>query len=608
MNPRTTWWLVTLAAGLAAFIFFYERLLGGPGRPTQPDLLLPGFNPKSITSVEVVRGNQVIRVVRTNNLWYLASPISYPAQSERIEQLLETVRVLNRQPLFSDAELLARNQASIPVGINPPKVILILNEQSGRRVQFDLGDLTLSGDQVYFQLIGTPTILLGDAKFLDRLPASADAWRDTTLLPLQWRNVNRFELRSGTYSYELQLDPTYQVWQLTKPQPPARADNTKVLLLLQQLQNAQISQFVSTGPKVDLESLGLQPWEAELAFGQATNDLLVVQFGKSPTNAPGLVYARLPSQTNVVLVAKSVVDLVRVAPTEFRDRRLVPLPTTDIDFVEVQGAENFTLRQQTNHSWRITEPIDVPADEELVQEFLATSLPQLEIVRFAKDVVTDFSPYGLAKPIQRYILQTTVTNSGTLTNQIFAQIEFGTILVDTIYARRADETSVYEVGLADFYKLPRAAYQMRDRRLWSFAPSNVVSVTIFQQGQTRKLLRQPSGMWLLPPVYQGTINPFSPEATIQDLGRLRAENWIGRGDHMPAGYGFEKAAHTVSVEVLANGQTQTFTVEFGKMNPRQNPYAATRLEGHRMIFEFPKHVYEEVLRDLTVPSPATAPP
>jgi hypothetical protein len=85
------------------------------------------------------------------------------------------------------------------------------------------------------------------------------------------------------------------------------------------------------------------------------------------------------------------------------------------------------MRHQTNHSWRITEPIDVPADEELVQEFLATNLPQLEIVRFAKDVVTDFSPYGLAKPVQRYILKTTATNSAATTNQIVAQIEFGTV-------------------------------------------------------------------------------------------------------------------------------------------------------------------------------------
>ncbi|MEO8426150.1 MAG: DUF4340 domain-containing protein [Verrucomicrobiota bacterium] len=605
MNSRTTWWLVTLAAGLCAFIFFYERHLGGPGGTAQPDLLLPRFSPALIASIEVLRSNQVIRVVRTNNLWYLASPVSYAAQPERIEQLLETVRTLKRQALFSDAELLARDQASLPVGINPPRAILVLNEKDGRRVQFDLGDFTPSGAQVYFQLIGTPSILLGDAKFFDRLPSSANEWRDTTLLPLHGLNFNRVELRSGTYSYELQLDPTNQVWQLTKPQPPARADNTKVLLLLHQLQNAQISQFVPAGPRVDLESFGLQPWEAELAFGQATNDLLVVQFGKSPTNAPDLVYARLPGHADVVLVAKSVVDLVRVPPTEFRDRRLVPLPTTDIELVEAQGAENFTLRHQTNHSWRITEPIDVPADDELVQEFLATSLPQLEIVRFVKDVVTDFSPYGLAKPSQRYILKTTATNT-TITNQIVAQIEFGTILADTIYARRADETSVYEVGLADFYKLPRSAYQMRDRRIWNFAPSNVVSVTIFQQGQTRKLLRQPNGMWLLSPPDKGNINPFSPEVTVQDLGRLRAESWIGSGDLMPKGYGFAEEAHTISIEVLANGQTQTFTVEFGKMNLRQNRYAATRLEGHRMIFEFPRQVYEGVLRDFTVAPLSTA--
>jgi hypothetical protein len=160
--------------------------------------------------------------------------------------------------------------------------------------------------------------------------------------------------------------------------------------------------------------------------------------------------------------------------------------------------------------------------------------------------------------------------------------------------------------LADFYKLPRSAYQMRDRRLWNFAPSNVVSVTIFQHGQTRKLLRPPNGLWSLAPVFKGNINPFSPEVTIQDLGQLRAESWVGRGDHMPPGYGFAEEAHTVSVEVLANGRTQTFTVEFGKINPRLNRYAATRLDGHRMIFEFPRQVYEGVLRDLTVPPPAPA--
>jgi len=248
----------------------------------------------------------------------------------------------------------------------------------------------------------------------------------------------------------------------------------------------------------------------------------------------------------------------------------------------------------------------VAADEELVEEFLATNLPQLEIVRFVKDVVTDFSPYGLAKPAQQYLLRTTATNSPAATNQIVAQIQFGTVLRDTIYARRADETSVYEVGLADFYKLPRSAYELRDRRIWNFAPANVVSVTVFQKGQTRKLLRQPNGMWSLPPIFKGNINPFSPEVTIQDLGQLRAESWIGRGDLMPAGYGFVEEAHSVSIELLTNGQTQTLTVEFGKMNLRQNRYAATRLEGHRMIFEFPRQLYDEVLRDFTVPPLSTA--
>ena len=50
-------------------------------------------------------------------------------------------------------------------------------------------------------------------------------------------------------------------------------------------------------------------------------------------------------------------------------------------------------------------------------------------------------------------------------------------------------------------------------------------------------------------------------------------------------------------------QPASLSLEFGSLNYRMNPYAATRLNGQRIIFEFPKRLYDEVLRDFTVSPP-----
>ena len=591
-----------MTSGLFAFIMLFERRLTNPN-PTQPALALPGFNPHAIVAIEIIRSNLVIRAERREESWQLTSPIQYPAQAESIESLLNRLSELQREPLFPEAELRAHPSASADFGILPPRTTLRLTEKSGVKVQLNFGERTPPGDQVYFQHVDSPAILLTSATLLDQLPGSADPWRNASLLPLRGVDFNRVEVQSGNFSYVLQRDATNQLWQLTKPPPVAPADQTKVRLLLQQLATAQFARFVTNSVKPDLDAYGLLPPELELIFGTGTNDLFALQIGKSPTNEPGLVFARLPSGTNFALIPQLLFEMLHVPPTDWRDKRLLAFDSAQVDLIEVRGKENFTL-QRHNREWRLGGTNETVADLELVHEFLAANLPQLEITRFVKDVVTDFAPFGLAKPVQQFLFKVSVTNSAGPTNQLVAQIDFGASLIDTLYARRGGEDSVYEVGLADFLKLPRAAWELRDRQLWNFSPSNVVSVTIKQLGRERKLLRNAQGEWSLAPVYQGTVNAFSPEATMQGLARVRAESWIARGDILPPSLRFAEADFSVAVEVMAGGQAQMFTLAFGRRTPRQGIYAATLVDGRRMIFELSRQLFEEIWRDFTIPAPA----
>lgn len=607
MNPVRTWLLVALTIGLFGFIVFVERrssdaaaTAGGAGQ------LLPNFNPALVTSVEVIfRTNQILRAERTNDDWNLVLPFKYPAYANRIDNLLEVFTQLNRQSHISAQELLAHQQPMSAFGLDPPQATLIV-EQPGDRLELKVGGKAPIGDKVYVQLVGTDGIFFNDTAFLTRLPRSIDDWRDPTFLRLKGLSFNCLRMRAGTHAFELQIDPSSQLWQLTKP-IVARADNLRLNSVIRQLKEWQIRWFVPDSASADLDDYGLQPPVAVLRLGQGTNDLLVVQFGKSPTNDPTRVYAQcLPSST-LVEVPHAPLDQLSVPYTAWRDPRLVPMPSSTISLIQAQAEENFSLQRQADGSWRVISPQAFQADPELVKQFLG-ELGGLEIVEFVKDVVTDFSDWGLAKPSRQYTLKA-ITPAG-FTNQV--QVNFGTNKDDHIYARLSNEDSVYAARLEAVRKLPVRAFQFRDRRLWNFASSNVVNVTVTIHDQTRKLVRNASQQWMLETNSVPLIGPLSAalEETLHRFGQLRAETWTDLGEDKLAKYGFPEAGHRLALQVNADGKTQVLTLDFGGLAPSQNVYAAVSLDGRKVVFELGWRLfqlYQDVLHSLSAPAAVNRP-
>jgi hypothetical protein len=611
MNAKTTWGLVLLAAGLFAFIFFYERKLPDVDAGAQaPARLLPDFSAPRITSIEIIRSNQVIRVERTNGAWWLSNP-DYPAQPLRIEKLLTVLQALPPKAVLSAEESAQRPQAATEYGLTPPQADVVLRQADGR-IELRLGCKTLVGDQVYLQLVGTPGIFFADTVLWNSLPGSAHDWRDTTFLNLKGFEFDRLEVRAADpYGFELLLNPSNRLWRLTKP-TPARADTTKVNLLLEQLQSAQISRFLAETSSLDPEASGFQAaGGVEVAFLQGTNTRSVVQFGKNPTNDPSVVYARTLSRTNVVLVPSELVAQLRVSFREFQDRRLVSFSPAEVSLIEVRGREYFALERQTNATWRFVTPTNKEADPSLVEEFL-TRLGELGIVGFEKDVVTDqdFAARGFAPPARQYTLKTTHTTAAGTTNELLAQIDFGTNTVDKVYARRADENSLYAVSLYASQQLPSASYQLRNRSLWSFPPTDVASLTIYRQGQTRKITRNTAKEWVLAPVFQGLLQPLVVDLLLEELGKLRAQAWVAQGEETASRFGFAIIPHRLTLGIVTADQPVTLQVEFGGMAPSGNVYASTLVDGQLTVFEFPGTVYSELYEvlahDLFEPTRAAA--
>jgi len=227
------------------------------------------------------------------------------------------------------------------------------------------------------------------------------------------------------------------------------------------------------------------------------------------------------------------------------------------------------------------------------------NLARLEVIGVEKEVVTDFAPYGLVKPLRQYALKTTVTNSLGVTNQLLVQVDFGTRPTnefDKVYCRRSDENSVYVVAVPD---LSRAAFALRDRRIWNFASSNVMSITISQHGQKRELPRDPvSKAWFR----QDQVASAAVEETVHRLGELQADSWVARGPAQAKLLKTDGSEYQLILDVNLGGGTPTKLLLNLRLGSSGQPYGAVLLEEHQLIvFKFPPALYGMILQNLSIP-------
>ena len=244
-----------------------------------------------------------------------------------------------------------------------------------------------------------------------------------------------------------------------------------------------------------------------------------------------------------------------------------------------------------------------PADAENVQQFIKF-LAGVQIARFVNDVPTppDLEAYGLASPTNQIILRSAAGES----NAVIAQLLFGAAQTNAVFVKRADEDFIYGLRLEDLnnlHALYGQGWECRDRRIWDFDGTNVATITLHQNGQTRQVVHNGVNQWSLAPGSQGVINSTPAlEETAYRLGQLTAYYWLGRNITKPEEYyGLNTNNLQITVE-LKNGEK--FTVDFGKDLPSaQTALAAVTLDGERWVFVFPPVVYQYVSTYLTIPAP-----
>lgn len=621
MNWKNTWYLIGATIGLFAFIFFYERHLGKYEPPPPPARLAPGLDVGSVSAIEVIAGDVTNRVELRDARWRLVQPLDYPAEKLFIDAFLKTCEELVPHASVSAQATETQPRGVADYGFDPPQSRITITQRSGD-VVIEIGRKSPDDKWVYVRADGTDGVEIVDANFLLYIPWTSKHWRDRTLVELDNAPFDRLAIRAGSVDFELSRSATNSAWSIERPPPAKRADHRRVTRLIQALLVQRVNDFVTDDPKADLELYGLKTPSAELSFSRGAAPITKVQFGSSPTNLTDFVYARRLSHTNIVLVPKALVTFLNEPFSLYRDQQLLSFAPETIQQIDIKADEGFTLRRQTNNAWTITQPIAMPADSGLVGQFM-TNLMMLQVVTnggWVKDVVADYSQFGLAPPQRSYSIFTEIP--ATATNAPFATIAIGrqpTNEFDTVLARRLPEEPVYKISLGEVERLPKKAFMLRDRRIWDFDRARAQSITIRQDGKTLKLIKggsrknaeksfgktagADSTQWVIAPGSSGIIHGAAVEAQVLMLSQLRAQAWSHQSEdlHFLDLLGISNKSHTISIEILENGKPRVYKIRFGKKAPPNVVYAAVTLEGGTTVFQYSLADYQTIAQFLSIP-------
>lgn len=596
MRFRTTLIWLAIAASLFAFIFFYER--HARIRDEAPaGSVFPRIDPGSVDMIQVRPGHDLeIRAVHTNDAWQIEEPLEWPAQTATLDKFLSTLATLQPAAYITPADIRSRPSAEHEYGFDAPRASIIVR-QGARRVHMLVGGMTAPGDQFFLQVVGLEGVFVFGADALKIIPASINDWRDTSLVDLNKTRVDSVSVTNSAKSFSLQRDAS-RIWRLVYP-IKARADQARVHDALERTHSLRATKFVTDDPNPDFESYGLKPAALYISLSQGTNPPMDLLFGRSPTNHAGHVFATRRGWKAVVAVEKQFVEAWEQPVDSFRDPFLLST-TAPVQSVSVSGKETFTLEWQAAGGWRVA-PSNWPGDADLAKEFIAR-LNGLKVVQFVKDVVTepDLPPYGLNKPSATIKVRMAAEAGATNTNQV--ELQFGIEQDGKVFARRTDEASIYALGTNDVRQLPTAPWQLRERKLWNFAPDDVKRVTTRNGGRVRELLRRGPQSWELGQGSQGVINDLAVDETVRGLSGAAVDRWVALGAGERAKFGIRDGGFELSIE-LTDGRS--VKVEFGQMTETQGAYAAVTLDGMVWIGEFPWILCRDVASHLGPPAATT---
>ena len=585
MNPRELFWLSGLAAVLAIACIADGLFSSGDGNALgQAERLFPDLTAEAIDSFTVTRGDTTVAAKKINGQWRVANP-DYPAHPGRIARLAKRLAELTVSQLFDESDWTETGDEKT-FGLDDTNA-LVRWSSGGTEQSLEVGAAALFGRQTYVRLPGTRDVILAASDLANWVPRTADDWRDLRLVP-EDLEFDRLRFWGQSRTVELAKDGD-GAWRMEQPVNSA-TDQMVIHQLIQRMQLARIVQVAAPA--------GEDEQDATVRLAKGDDTLIELEFRKPDDEEP-TVLVKHSERGTVVIQDDGLLSLLRLPHDQFREHAVFRRPLGEITSVTVDTIKKFTVAKKPDGAWQVTEPKQFHADTMLVNIML-TNLRNAQVIDFIKDgaKAEDFEKHGLANPW----LNLEVTGASAADGRWREKMAFGTVDALRVAARANDESTIIGLPREQAILLPKEAFKLRERRLWSFSTNQVATVTVTLANKPTRFARLPNATWRTAdnkPLDQ--IQSAMLEETVYRMGVLSAVGWVAEGKPAMEATGIKPGANQLTAEVDTADGPRQFRLEFGNKGPLGRTRVMTGQYGTPTIFSAPNeftNIYFAALQTL----------
>ncbi len=326
------------------------------------------------------------------------------------------------------------------------------------------------------------------------------------------------------------LRKTNGAWQITNP-VNVPADEAEVSGIVTGLVTVDIVRTLDENPG-DLKQFGLAEPRVDITFkaaGSARPQQLLIG---DKTATSGDLYARLPSQKKMFLIAGSFDASFNRGTFDLRQKAVLAFERDKVDHLTVQSPGAAVELSRASGEWKMDKPFRAPADYGTV-EGLIGRVQSAQMKSIAAPDAGDLKPYGLDKPD---VSITFGLGSSQATLMLGKKTETG-----TVYAKDASRPMVFTVDASLVEDAKKPADDLRRKDVFEFRAFNATAVQITRGKETLAFekttgqARDAGEKWRETKPAVKDLDPAAFDTFLTKLSNQRAQSFVAAGPKAKTG-------------------------------------------------------------------------
>lgn len=322
--------LLVIAGAFGAYLYFVEA---------KRDPLDTGEKRDKVFAVEADKIEEITiksesgdrtTLKKEGDGWQIAAPAGATADPTETSGISTNLSTLEQQRVVDENPKELKD-----FGLAEPRIEVTFKE-GGKEQTLQIGSKTPTGNDLYAKIADQPKVFLIAAYLESTFNRSTFDLRDKTALKVDAQHVDSLEITTDTGAKK--FTKVNGAWQVTSPAEP-RSDAVAIDTVVSRVLNAQMK---ALAPAKDPKEYGFdKPATVRVGSGSSHATLLI---GKAAEE--GSVYAKDEARPEIFTIESGILDDVKKAPSEFRQKDLFDARSFNTTKVEiVRGSETLTFER-----------------------------------------------------------------------------------------------------------------------------------------------------------------------------------------------------------------------------------------------------------------------